>query len=259
MGAGASTMAESAGLSKEATDALMGLPEDVKKELEETMRKVTPGGTAAAPAEKDEVNVKNEKVADGADDERTARVAAERATYEAAVAEAKKVPLPEGRTWHKYGGAELEPLLAFTVLVCVRWLLKFAKGEVMPERKGAVPACQEVPAEAIDKVEQLRASKWKSGLPVGVLSYGWASKAHPDPTGAQLKLLIPLLEAIVKECDKIGGDDFTWGILWDFMALPQRGHTKGYSADEDDRTSEQLEAFGHELGNINGACPAHTV
>eukprot|EP00966_Prymnesium_polylepis_P270325 6244863-Prymnesium_polylepis.1 len=39
-------------------------------------------------------------------------------------------------------------------------------------------------------------------------------KSHPDPTGAQLKLLIPLLEAIVAGCDKIGGADFTWGILW---------------------------------------------
>ena len=49
MGAGASTMAESAGVSKEATDALMGLPDGVKKELEEKMMKTAPGGTAAAP------------------------------------------------------------------------------------------------------------------------------------------------------------------------------------------------------------------
>jgi hypothetical protein len=69
----------------------------------------------------------------------------------------------------------------------------------------------------------------------------------------QLKLLIPLLEAIVEECDKIGRAAFTWGILWDFMALPQRGHTAGYSADKDDRTPEQLEAFRCGLGNINGA------
>eukprot|EP00966_Prymnesium_polylepis_P198498 4600116-Prymnesium_polylepis.1 len=79
------------------------------------------------------------------------RAAAERAAYEAAVAEAKKVSLPLGSTWHENGGAELEPLLAFTVLVCVRWLLKFAKGEVMPERKGVVPACQELPTDAIVK------------------------------------------------------------------------------------------------------------
>eukprot|EP00966_Prymnesium_polylepis_P038792 900203-Prymnesium_polylepis.1 len=249
MGAGASTMAESAGLSKEATDALMGLPEGVKKDLEEKVRKATPAESEpAAPAD-------NEKaVDDDVDGEQAAREAADRAAYEAAVAEAKIVPLPAASTWHKLGGAELEPLLAFTVLGCVRWLLKFAKGEVMPERKGAVPACQELPADAKVKVEQLRTSKWNRGLPVGVLSYGWASKSHLDPTGAQLKLLIPLLEAIVAECDKIGGVDFTWGILWDFMALPQRGHTKGYSADEDDRTPEQLETFRRWLGNINGAC-----
>ena len=82
--------------------------------------------------------------------------------------------LPPGSTWHKHGGEELEPLLAFTTLVDVRWLLKFAQREIMLERKGVVPAWQELPAEAEVRLEALRASKWEHGLPVGVLSYGWA-------------------------------------------------------------------------------------
>eukprot|EP00966_Prymnesium_polylepis_P075807 1757679-Prymnesium_polylepis.1 len=65
--------------------------------------------------------------------------------------------------------------------------------------------------------------------------------------------MIPLLELIVEECDKTGEYDYTWGILWDFMSLPQRGHTEGYS-EKDDRTPEQLEAFRRGLGNIHGVC-----
>ena len=97
------------------------------------------------------------------------RFEAEQAEYDAAVAAAEKEPQPPGSTWLENGGAELEPLLAFTTLVCVRWLLKFAKGEVMPELNGVVPAWQQLPAEAVVKVEQLRSSTWDSGLPVGVL------------------------------------------------------------------------------------------
>eukprot|EP00966_Prymnesium_polylepis_P017319 399262-Prymnesium_polylepis.1 len=87
-------MAESAGLSKEATDELMSLSEGIKKELEEKVKKATPTESEppAAPADK-------EKAADDADGERASREAAERVAYEAAVAEAKKVPLPEASTW----------------------------------------------------------------------------------------------------------------------------------------------------------------
>ena len=96
----------------------------------------------------------------------------EEAEYDNAVAVAKQAPLPEGSTWHENGGAELEPLLAFTTLVCVRWLLNFAKGEVLPELKGVVPAWQQLPKdEAEVKVEQLRLSTMEYGLPIGVLSY----------------------------------------------------------------------------------------
>ena len=151
--------------------------------------------------------------------------------------------LPEGSTWRKHGGAELEPLLVFTTL-CVRWLLKFAKGEVEPTwaqgQKGIVPAWQQVPEEAVVSVAQLRRSKWEYGLPVGVLSYGWASRSHPDPTSEQLQRLVPLLEAIVAECDEVGGSDFTWGLMWDFMSLPQRGRTSGYNEKIDDRSPNQL-------------------
>ena len=99
-----------------------------------------------------------------------------------------------------------------------------------------------------------------------------ASRSHPDPTGEQLRRLVPLLKAIVAECDKTG-PHFSWGILWDFMSLPQRGRTTGFVEDvrdaegemiqsNDDRTPAQLERFIHGLGKINvwyGAQYTHTL
>ena len=183
-----------------------------------------------------------------------------------AAEEAKTVELPPDSTWRKNGGAELEPLLVFTTLVCVRWLLKFAKGEILPTwqqgRKGVVPAWQQLPTEAVVTVTQLRRSKWSYGLPVGVLSYGWASRHHPDPTGEQLQRLVPMLEAIVAECNHIGGLDFTWGIMWDYLSLPQRGRTLGYDAAVDDRTPVERARFGMGLSHINiwyGAMYTHKL
>ena len=78
-------------------------------------------------------------------------------------------PLPEGSTWHEFGGAEIEPLLAHTTLVDAKWLLKFALGEVLPELKGVVPAWQQLPLEAKVGLKQLRRSKMVNLLPVAVL------------------------------------------------------------------------------------------
>ena len=81
-----------------------------------------------------------------------------------------------GCTWFANGGAELESLFPFTTVVDAHWLLKLALGQVMPERKGVVPAWQQLPTEAEVDVKELRKSKMGAGLPIGVLSYGWASK-----------------------------------------------------------------------------------
>ena len=57
-------------------------------------------------------------------------------------------PLPAGSTWHELGGTDLEPHLTHTTLIDAAWLLKFALGEVMPERRGIVPAWQHLPRDA---------------------------------------------------------------------------------------------------------------
>ena len=92
-----------------------------------------------------------------------------------AAAEAAK-PLPEGSRWHNAGGEELEEHLAYTTLIDAAWLLKLLLGEVMPEREGVIPAWQDVPPEAVVKLEDLRHTTMISFLPIAVLSYGWAAR-----------------------------------------------------------------------------------
>ena len=161
-----------------------------------------------------------------------------------------EAPLPEESTWRENGGVELEALFRCTTLVDARWLLKLAKGEVLPESGGVVPAWQKLPAAAVVTVAQLRTSTMDFGLPVAVLSYGWAAKGQPDPKGAQLRSLVPVLEAIVSECAKGDWGVETWGVVWDFLSLPQRGYTTGFGP-TDDRSPEQLARFGEGLKKIN--------
>ena len=167
-------------------------------------------------------------------------------------------PLPEDSTWVEkygasYGGPELEPLLAHTTLINVDWLVDFADRKVMPEREGVVPAWQQLPSEAIVSLTQLRQTTYGFGLPVAVLSYGWAAKHHPDPTGEQLRRMLPALRSMknFKNNTGYGGKVPTWGLVWDFMSLPQRGYTTKYDADHEDRTDYQLKRFGKGLKHIN--------
>ena len=77
-----------------------------------------------------------------------------------------------------------------TTVIDAGWLLKLCNGEVMPERKGVVPAWQDVPPEAKLSLATLRDTP-RGGyrLPIAVLSYGWAAKGHCDPSGALLRRL----------------------------------------------------------------------
>ena len=151
------------------------------------------------------------------DADRDRLLAADEARLRTQIAE----ELPEGSQWAKCGGTELEPLLVFTDLIDAAWLLKFLKGEVMPERKGIVPPWQLVPPEAKVSLATLRRSTMTLCLPVCVLSYGWAAQNHPDPTGALLRRLKPVLEMMVRTCQQ-GDSQYSpeerpaaWGILWE--------------------------------------------
>ena len=189
---------------------------------------------------------------------------------EAAAAE----PLPAGSTWHceagdkndedgYTGGKELELLFAHTTVIRASWLLAFAEGKAMPERKGVLPAWQDVPKEAVATLHELRFSTMYGLLPLAVLSYGWACKRHPDPTGHLLARLTPVLRLMVDSCirgiDPVRNSERKpreWGIVMDFMSLPQRGYTTGYDPERDDRTAYQISRFRLGLAHINVCCVA---
>ena len=154
------------------------------------------------------------------------------------------------QSWYENDGLQLQPLLEVTTLLDVRWLLKMATGSASPELGGVLPAWQELPLEAAVTLKQLQAYGGY-GLPCAVLSYPWASKTHPDPDGSHLASLVPLLELLVSECDLIGAG-CSFGLMWDWASLPQRGHTLGNSSAEgEDRTPQQLARFRVGLAHIN--------
>lgn len=178
---------------------------------------------------------------------------------EAKVTAAAAEPLPEGSSWLELGGAELEPLFASTTVIDVSWLLRFARGEVMPECGGVVPAWQQLPDEAKVDLSQLRQAELPSdalteSLNVAVLSYGWASSEHPDPTGEQLRQMVPALEALVFTSRKEAlGGPYKWGLVWDYMSLPQRlqKHNPAAMNERDGRSAYELARFRAGLESIN--------
>lgn len=166
--------------------------------------------------------------------------------------------------WSLRAGAELEPLLECTTLVCVRWLVKLA------ETGGVLPAWQNLPAEAKVSIDDLRGSIGRVqggpygvyyGLPVLALSYPWWTQKHPDPVGGQLRMLLPIFQAIVANLDRIAESKrLTWGVVWDFCAFPQRGYSARpgrYSSEyspltgKEDRSDEELSRFRTGLNSVN--------
>ena len=147
-------------------------------------------------------------------------------------------------------------------LIDAQWLLDLALAH------GVVPAYQNVPPEAVVHLDDLRASTMSLMLPVAVLSYGWSGRRHPDESGAQLQALVPALQAMVRSCAEGLHPDYPhpgkpkkWGVVWDFMSLPQRGYTTGYVEDvmgadgekiedNDDRTPYERAKFGKGLKGI---------
>ena len=157
--------------------------------------------------------------------------------------------------WFRNGGLELQPLLAFTTLVDVRWLVKMAKGLVNPELGGVLPAWQHLPHAAVATLDSMQAYTGY-GLPIAALSYGWASQTHADPAGHHLRTLLPVLETIVYECDRcsIAGRESSFGLLWDWASLPQRWQataSRSEGAAAEDRTPREQARFQAGVQHIN--------
>ena len=166
-------------------------------------------------------------------------------------------PPPDGSTWvkseyvPKMGGDELEELFACTGVISARWLVDFIEGRVMPERRGVLPAWQELPPEAFVSITELRKSTYMYGLPIAVFSYGWAGRRHPDPTGELLRRALPALKSMVNgKKDSFGGTTPDWGLVIDYAAYPQNLYT-GPDPKGDSRTPYQRRRFDKGLKSVN--------
>lgn len=106
-------------------------------------------------------------------------------------------------------------MLAHVDLIDARFLL------LLHEHGGIVPRWQHVPGSAKINADSLwRLFGWERNfsLPILVLSYPWLDPEHPDRQGEQLARIVPILERMLPSC---GGDEFTVGVLWDYVCLPQ--------------------------------------
>ena len=109
--------------------------------------------------------------------------------------------------------------------MCIRdsiyFLILLARlGGVLPCGKQNMP-----PAAFITKDNLWRLKLWnkkrnKGSLGVLVFSYAWLDWFHPDRMGAQLRMLLPFLEAMLAEA-QADSPYCTVGVMGDFVCLPQ--------------------------------------
>ena len=165
------------------------------------------------------------------------------AAIKAEAARVKALPEPEQRS---LGKKYTEPELLFdaldvlqgqaTQIIRASWL-KTQRGGRLPKRGDLLPK------GAIISVAELRAifaasSVQYNTLPVISLSHFWRTKAHPDPDGETLELVISALEQRWGEFTEKRVKDL--GILIDWCGLYQAP-----------RTDTQAEVFGAALKAIN--------
>jgi len=152
-------------------------------------------------------------------------------------AEAALATVGPTERWVQYGGEAVEELLDDCTLIDAQYLVKLA------DEGGILPRWQELP----DVARITRANVWRlrcaAGtyfLPVMVLSYCWLDATHPDVLGETLRLVKPVLKAMVGQVVESAGKHATVGVMWDFVSLPQRP-----------RTNTEDERFGRGLRRIN--------
>ena len=88
-------------------------------------------------------------------------------------------PSPRAASGDKMAATRSSPSSPSSTSSTPRGCSQLANGEVMPERKGVVPAWQDVPPEAKLSLTTLR--KTKQRLPIAVLSYGFHRGAAAPP------------------------------------------------------------------------------
>jgi len=148
-------------------------------------------------------------------------VAEQAATDEAAAALVAALPphLPPARDvavsedtltrWKKYGGTEIEAVLASgaVALLDAKWLIELsARGGVLRPR-------QALPDEAFLSLSELHAST-EEDLPVVCVSHCWLQPDQPDPRGHNLRAVARALASLTKGGNRIG-------VFLDFCSIHQ--------------------------------------
>ena len=163
------------------------------------------------------------------------------ARQEARVEKLKAVPDAERkpkRNWTECGGGAIAQLMEKTPLIDLEWVIDLI------ELGGTVPRCQDVPNAAVlttSTVWRLAIAADFCELPVLVLSYPWLDFWHPDRLGAQLRGLLKLFKAYLKDVRRKHGPHCTVGLMMDFLCLPQKPFT----------TDAERARFGESLHSIN--------
>jgi len=116
-------------------------------------------------------------------------------------------------------------------LLSAVWILTQAEGYLLKRM-------QDLPKEAHLPDDHAAELFGESGAVI-VISYGWLSKAHPDPTGHHMRAVQKYLKKHMamsshRDC----------GVFWDFASLPQRGP-------DGTMTEAEKKVFKKGLGAIN--------
>ena len=129
------------------------------------------------------------------------------------------VPLEPHSGWAAQGGPELENVLRAGAIALLdgAWVVELAAkpGTVIGPR-------QSLPPEAFISLDAIQAQSSVSlGLRVACCSYPWLQPDHPDPKGANLRLIARVLDAYLK------ADGGRWALFWDFPCLHQHAGAPG--------------------------------
>ena len=149
--------------------------------------------------------------------------------------------------WEAFGGG-VDVLMQHTPLVDLEYLVKLTElGGVMPAGRQRMPKAAFITEENVWRlmhwVENPRGQhtiNYKHALPILVFSYPWLDWWHPDRKGAQMRRVLPILQAMLKEA-KRDSPFGTVGVMIDFMCLPQKPFS----------TAAEEAQFKTSLTNIN--------
>jgi hypothetical protein len=151
-------------------------------------------------------------------------VSAIQALYDAAQAAPEETKnQPPSDSWVKYGGGVVSDMVQGTTMIDVQYLIALGEAGAIP------PRWQEVPEAAkLGEKDFWRLHTWDENfmLPLLAFTYCWLSPEHPDPTGEQLRNVLPVLKLMLAKAKEHGGEHATIAAMQDYISFPQAPRTE---------------------------------